>query len=106
MRNKLLFGRSIDTGSWVHGVDPRAKLTGMILYLAAIVIVGSWPALGIAVAFSLAYMISTRIPLKYYAKAAKPLWILMVFIFAVQCLTVKQGDELFRLGSWALYTGA
>lgn len=105
MRNKLLFGRSIDTGSWVHGVDPRAKLTGMILYLAAIVIVGSWPALGIAAAFSLAYMISTRIPLKYYVKAAKPLWVLMVFIFAVQCLTVKQGDELFRLGSWALYTG-
>ncbi|WP_435923802.1 energy-coupling factor transporter transmembrane component T family protein [Paenibacillus sp. DYY-L-2] len=105
MRNKLLFGRSIDTGSWVHGLDPRAKLTGMFLYLAAIVIVGSWPALGIAAAFSIAYMLATRIPLKYYVKAAKPLWVLMVFIFAVQCLTVKQGSVLFRAGAWTLYSG-
>lgn len=105
MRNKLLFGRCIDTGSWVHGVDPRAKLTGMMLYLAAIVTVGSWTALGLSAAFSLAYMLSTRIPLKYYFKATKPLWVLMVFIFAVQCLTVREGAELWRIGSWALYSG-
>ncbi|GIP49938.1 Energy-coupling factor transporter transmembrane protein EcfT [compost metagenome] len=105
MRNKLLFGRSIDTGSWVHGVDPRAKLTGMVLYLVAIVAVGSWPALAVAAAFSIAYMLSTKIPLKYYLKAAKPLWVLMVFIFVVQCLTVESGAALWRIGSWTLYSG-
>lgn len=91
MRNKLLFGRSIDTGSWVHAVDPRAKLAGMVLYLVAIVAVGSWPALAVAAVFSIGYMLSTKIPLKYYLKAAKPLWALMVFIFVVQCLTVESG---------------
>ncbi|WP_270620026.1 energy-coupling factor transporter transmembrane component T family protein [Paenibacillus macerans] len=105
MRNKLLFGRCIDTGSWVHGVDPRAKLTGMLLYLVAIVAVGSWAALGAAAAFSAAYMLATKIPLKYYVKAAKPLWTLMVFIFVVQCLTVHEGAELWRAGSWTLYAG-
>ncbi|MEF2966231.1 energy-coupling factor transporter transmembrane component T [Paenibacillus sp. M1] len=104
MRNKLLFGRCIDTGSWVHGLDPRAKLTGMVLYLAAIVITRSWAALGVALVFSLAYMAATRIPIKYYAKAAKPLWVLMVFIFVIQCLTVKQGDALWSVGSWTLYS--
>lgn len=105
MRNKLLFGRSIDTGSWVHSVDPRAKLTGMVLYLIALLIVNSWIALGLAAVFSLAYMISTRIPLKYYAKAAKPLWVLMVFIFVVQSLSIKQGTVLWHIGSWELYSG-
>lgn len=103
MRNKLLFGRSIDTGSWVHGVDPRAKLTGMVLYLVAIVAVQSWIALAGVAVFSLAYMLSTRIPLKYYLKAAKPLWTLMVFIFIVQCLAVKEGPPLWQIGSWTLY---
>lgn len=105
MHNKLLFGRSIDTGSWVHKVDPRAKLTGMFLYLVALVVVNSWLALGLAAVFSLAYMLSTRIPLKYYAKAAKPLWMLMVFIFIVQCLSIKEGTIVLTLGSWHLYSG-
>lgn len=105
MREKLLFGRSIDTGSWVHGVDPRAKIVAMILYLVAIVVINSWPALGVALLFSLLYMTATRIPLKYYVKAAKPLWALMVFIFIVQSLTVKQGEILWQIGSWELYSG-
>ena len=105
MRNKLLFGRSIDTGSWVHAVDPRAKLTGMMLYLIAIVAVGSWPALAVAAVFSVVYMLSTKIPLKYYLKAAKPLWVLMVFIFIVQCFTVESGEALWSIGSWTLYSG-
>ncbi|MFD1177380.1 energy-coupling factor transporter transmembrane component T family protein [Paenibacillus puldeungensis] len=105
MRNKLLFGRSIDTGSWVHGVDPRAKITGMVLYLVAIVAVGSWAALGVAAAFSLIYMRATKIPIKYYVKAAKPLWVLMVFIFVVQSLTINEGTVLWHLGSWKLYSG-
>lgn len=105
MRNKLLFGRNIDTGSWVHGIDPRAKLTGMLLYLVAVVSVGSWVTLSFVVIFSLTYMMSTRIPFNYFVKAAKPLWVLMVFIFVIQCLTVEQGDILWGVGSWTLYSG-
>ncbi|MNJ33148.1 energy-coupling factor transporter transmembrane component T family protein [Paenibacillus bouchesdurhonensis] len=105
MRGKLVIGRSIDTGSWIHGLDPRAKLTAMVLYLIAIVAVGSWPALGAAALFSLAYMTATKIPLKYYVKAAKPLWVLMVFIFAIQCFTVTEGSVLWQIGSWTLYSG-
>ncbi|MND84857.1 Energy-coupling factor transporter transmembrane protein EcfT [compost metagenome] len=104
MRNKLLFGRCIDTGSWVHGIDPRAKLTAMVIYLAALLVVRSWIPLAIAVAFSLAYMLATKIPLKYFVKAAKPLWVLMVFIFIVQCLTIDEGNAVFRIGSWTLYS--
>lgn len=105
MRNKLLFGRSIDTGSWIHPIDPRAKLTGMVLYLIALILVDSWIPLLIAAVFSLTYMKMTLIPLKYYAKAAKPLWVLMVFIFVVQSLTVDEGKLLLEVGSVTLYAG-
>lgn len=104
MRNKLLFGRCIDTGSWIHGLDPRAKLTAMVLYLAALLIVGSWIPLAVAAIFSVIYMLATRIPLKYFVKATKPLWVLMVFIFIVQSLTVDEGNEIWRIGSWVLYS--
>lgn len=105
MRNKLLFGRSIDTGSWVHTIDPRAKLIGMMLYVIAIIVIDTWIALAAAATFSLVYMAATKIPLSYYIKAVKPLWVLMVFIFVVQSLTIQQGAVLWRLGTWEIYSG-
>lgn len=104
MRNKLLFGRSIDTGSWIHKLDPRAKITGMVLYLIAMLLVRTWIPLGIAVVFSILYMKATKIPLRYFIKAAKPLWVLIVFIFVIQTLTMSGEHILLQLGSFKIYT--
>lgn len=100
MREKLLIGRLIDTGSPVHALDPRAKLTAMLLYAAMVVAARSWPALLGLTAFSFIVMASTRIPLRTYLKAAKPLHVLMLFILIVQCLAVKGGRVLVAAGSW------
>jgi energy-coupling factor transport system permease protein len=102
---KLLLGRSIETGSWVHKLDARAKLIGMLLYVAVILLSRSWPAMGLLSVFSIAVMASTRIPLKYFIKAAKPLRYLMLFIFIVQTLSVKEGQEWLSLGPMTLYAG-
>lgn len=103
MQSKLLIGRTIDTGSWVHSLDPRAKLTAMLLYAAAIIVLRSWTALAVTAIFSILFMLATRIPIKYYVKAARPLWILMLFILVVQCITVREGEVWFRVGSWPIY---
>lgn len=100
---KLLLGRSIDTGSWVHKLDARSKITGMLLYVAVILLSRSWPAMALLAVFSISVMASTRIPLKYFIKAAKPLRYLMLFIFIVQVLSVKEGEVWFALGSWSLH---
>lgn len=102
MREKLLIGRLIDTGSPVHRLDPRAKLTAMLLYAAMVVAARSWPVLICLTAFSVLMMASTRIPLGTYLKAAKPLRFLMLFILIVQCLAVKGGSMLIAAGSWHL----
>ncbi|MHA0857088.1 energy-coupling factor transporter transmembrane component T family protein [Paenibacillus sp. CMAA1364] len=105
MSEKLLIGRTIDTGSWVHSIDPRAKMIAMLLYVVMIIMSNTWIEMGCLLLFSLVIIASTRIPLKYYIRAAKPLWVLMVFIFIVQCLKVvdKEGLVLIRIGSWNLY---
>ncbi|NGM84422.1 energy-coupling factor transporter transmembrane protein EcfT [Paenibacillus sp. 7124] len=103
MNERLLLGRSIETGSWVHKLDPRSKLVGMLLYSAAILLSRSWPAIALIAAISVAVAASTRIPLKYYVLAAKPLRYLMLFILIVQLLTVKEGAVLVTIGSFSLY---
>ncbi|MFD1775937.1 energy-coupling factor transporter transmembrane component T family protein [Paenibacillus rhizophilus] len=103
MNDRLLLGRSIETGSWVHKLDPRSKLIGMLLYVAAILLSRSWPAMALLAVFSVVVAVSTRIPLQYYLKAAKPLRYLMLFIFIVQLLTVKEGAALLTIGSFSLH---
>lgn len=103
MNEKLLLGRMIDTGSWVHKLDPRAKLIGMLIYVAVILLSRSLPAVALLAVFSAAVMASTRIPLSYFLKAAKPLRFLMLFIFVIQLFTVKQGPVLVEWGAFRLY---
>ncbi|WP_438347824.1 energy-coupling factor transporter transmembrane component T family protein [Paenibacillus sp. FA6] len=105
MSEKLLIGRTIDTGSWVHSLDPRAKMIAMLLYVVMIIMSNTWIEMVCMLLFSMAVIASTRIHIKYYVRAAKPLWILMVFIFIVQCLKVvdKNGIVLMSIGTWNLY---
>ncbi|MGF7050262.1 energy-coupling factor transport system permease protein [Paenibacillus sp. DS2015] len=105
MNERLWIGRTIDTGSWVHSLDPRAKMIAMILYVAIIIMSNTWLELTLVIAFSVAVMLATRIHMKYYLKVTKPLRILMIFIFIVQCLKVKDvtGPVLMSIGSWHLY---
>jgi energy-coupling factor transport system permease protein len=105
MSEKLLIGRTIDTGSWVHSIDPRAKMVAMILYVVMIIMSNTWLEMVCVLLFSLVVITSTRIHIKYYVRAAKPLWILMLFIFIVQCLKIEDTDGivLLSIGSWNLY---
>ncbi|MCJ8011898.1 energy-coupling factor transporter transmembrane protein EcfT [Paenibacillus sp. KQZ6P-2] len=102
MHEKLLIGRLIDTGSPVHRLDPRAKLTAMLLYAVMVVCARSWLALLCLMVFSVLMMALTRIPVRTYLKAAKPLRFLMLFILIVQCFAVKGGSVLVAVGSWHL----
>jgi energy-coupling factor transport system permease protein len=105
MNEKLMLGRSIETGSWVHQLDARSKITGMLLYVAVILLSRSWMAMAVLAVFSIVVMASTRIPLKYFLKAAKPLRYLMLFIFIVQLISMKEGEIWLSIGSWTLYEG-
>ncbi|WP_151735709.1 energy-coupling factor transporter transmembrane component T family protein [Paenibacillus tengchongensis] len=105
MNDRLLLGRSIETGSWVHKLDARSKILAMILYLVIILLAHSWWAMAVLAVFSVSVLSSTKVPLKYYLKAAKPLRYLMLFIFVVQALTVKEGEALFTIGSFSLHEG-
>lgn len=105
MNERLWIGRTIDTGSWIHSLDPRAKMIAMMLYVAIIIMSNTWLEMALVFAFSVAIMSVTRIHIKYYVKVTKPLRILMIFIFIVQCLKVKDvtGPVLMSIGSWHLY---
>ncbi|WP_172256494.1 energy-coupling factor transporter transmembrane component T family protein [Saccharibacillus deserti] len=84
MRDKLMIGRMIPTGSRIHGLDPRAKIAAMLLFTAALILSDGWlPVVALAV-LAAVVLAATRIPFKTYLRAMRPLRWLMLFVFLFQ----------------------
>jgi len=105
MRARIVLGRYIDTGSWVHGLDPRAKTTAMFLFMIAVFVTKSYVGIAALLLFSLIYMKAAAIPLKMFARAVKPLLFIVLFIFLFQLLFTAGGAQIVNLGAFKLYTG-
>lgn len=106
LNSRMVMGRYVAAESWVHRLDPRAKLIAMILFLLAVIMADGAVELGIISVFAIGVLLSSRIPLRRYLRAAKPLWPLMLFMFLFYVLFEEGGDVLFQLGSFKVYSGA
>lgn len=105
MRTRLIFGRYIDTGSWVHRLDPRSKITAMLLFMTAIFYTDSYFSVLIVLLFSLWIMRRTKIPLAYYARAIKPLFFIILFIVIFQLAFEQGGARFIDVGPFTIYAG-
>ena len=104
--NNLVFGKYIPVDSYMHRLDPRAKLIALILMIAAIFIPKSWWAfLVIAVAVTLA-LILAKIGIRMIVQSFKPMIVMMIFLFVINILTLRTGEVLFTIGNYAIYHDA
>lgn len=86
MVGPMQFSRYVDADSFVHRLDPRAKLIAVLLYLGAVLSVGGWIDLAALAAVSLAALPATRIPLARYLRTLRPLRFLIAFVFLIPIL--------------------
>ena len=105
MKHKLMLGRYIDGHSLLHRLDPRSKLAGMLLFMAAVFLINSYATLIIALAFTFIVIMMTRIPLSYYIKAVKPLLFLIAFIALFHIFFHAEGARLLKAGTFSIYSG-
>jgi len=105
MKN-LVFGKYIPIDSLMHRLDPRAKLIGLFLMIAAVFVPKSWWVyLAIALLLALALLIA-KIGIRMIVQSFKPMLLMMVFLLFINILTVKTGDLLFTVGSIGVYHDA
>ncbi|MEO3945969.1 energy-coupling factor transporter transmembrane component T [Gorillibacterium sp. CAU 1737] len=105
MSNRMIMGKYINTGSWMHQLDPRAKTIAMLLFMVAVFLVRSSVDLVILAAYSVAVMATTRISFRTYARSLRPLLFLMVFIFVFHVLFDTGGSWYVDLGPVKFYSG-
>ncbi|MBQ5553893.1 MAG: energy-coupling factor transporter transmembrane protein EcfT, partial [Erysipelotrichaceae bacterium] len=104
--NNLVFGKYIPIDSLMHRLDPRAKLIGLFLMIAAVFIPKSWLVfLVIALLLALALLLA-KIGIKMIVQSFKPMIMMMIFLLVINSLTIKTGDVMFTIGTFAVYKDA
>lgn len=105
MLDKVIVGRYIDTGSWVHRIDARAKITAMTIYLIVILLIDSFAEAAMTAAFSALLMAASRIRPVYFVRAVKPLLAVVAFIALFHIAFDSSGAQYFSLGFITFHAG-
>ncbi|GAA0597191.1 energy-coupling factor transporter transmembrane protein EcfT [Virgibacillus siamensis] len=106
MNNALIIGQYVPGQSLVHKLDPRTKITIIFFFVFIVFFANSFWSYGLLTLFALASTFTTRIPLRFIVKGLTPIWFLIVFTFILHLIVTKQGEVLFEVFSFEIYTGA
>lgn len=98
MMEKLIFGRYIPGNSFIHRLDPRAKLMGAIWFIIIIFLANNWLTYVLLTVFVLTAVKLSEISPKFFINGVKPLIWLILFTVILQILFTSGSTIWFRFG--------
>lgn len=93
----ITVGQYYPGNSLLHRIDPRVKITGVILLSIAIFLPKGWPGYLAAVLFTGFLMAAGQVPLRLILRGMKPILIFLAITAAFN-LFLTPGEPLFRIG--------
>ncbi|WP_138420149.1 energy-coupling factor transporter transmembrane component T family protein [Aquibacillus sediminis] len=106
MSNSFIIGQYVPGDSFIHRLDPRTKIAIIFTFVIVVFLANSVASYGLLTAFSIGSALLTRIKLSYIAKGLTPVWFLIVFTFILHLIVTKDGEVLFQIASYPIYSGA
>ncbi|WP_251424402.1 energy-coupling factor transporter transmembrane component T family protein [Veillonella agrestimuris] len=97
MLNNITIGQYFPGNSFIHRMDPRAKIIATTIFIIAIFLANTPLAYGIVGAFTVGALLLSRLPLNLLWRSVKPLWIIIVFTMGIHIFTTP-GESLFSYG--------
>ena len=97
MLNNITIGQYFPGNSFLHRMDPRAKIIATTIFVVAIFLANSPLAYGIVGGFTIFAMLLSHLPLRLMWSAIKPLWIIIVFTMGIHIFTTP-GNPIFQWG--------
>lgn len=96
--NKIAFGQYYNGNSFLHKLDPRTKLIGLLLLIVSIFVIklenNGFIYLGVLFGLVVLTIILSRVPLRLYLRSLKQIMFLLMFSFVFQLLFNKRGGQL------------
>lgn len=90
-------GQYVPGDSWLHRLDPRAKLLATVALAVALFVRDEWAAMAVFAGTALAGALISRVPPSFFWRGLKPLIWLLVLTFVAQFF-FAQGEPLAQLG--------
>lgn len=105
MAQSALFGRYWPGESPIHALDPRMKLTGVVIAMVAIFLARSYAALGVAALFVAAFFIVARIPFGQAFKSIAPLLFIVLLTAFLNLFFIQSGEVYAQAGPFVISQG-
>ncbi len=98
MFKDITLGQYFPGDSYIHRLDPRTKIMGMILYIVAVFLVDPiWLFLPVAL-FVIAVTAASKVPLSYLWRSLKPLRFILIFMFVLNLFVISGGRVIWEWG--------
>lgn len=94
MLSDITLGQYYPGNSFLHRMDPRAKILCTMIFIIAIFLANNPVSYAVVTIFTFLATARSGVPLKLIWKAVKPLWIILVFTMAIHVFTTP-GTDLF-----------
>ena len=106
MNSKMVFGQYYNSNSWMHRLDPRVKIIGLILLMVAVFLLNNIFSLLGFFGIIVLLIVTTKIPFIKFLQSLKMLTFLLLFMFVFQVLFRRTGNLFatfdFTLTVWNL----
>ena len=103
---EFTLGRYLPLDSPIHKMDPRIKISAMLIMLISIFINSGWIGYAIIFVVTAAVIMIAKLNWTFIWKAMKPMFFMLFFLLIINALVVKTGFPIFTIFGWSLYSGA
>lgn len=91
MLEKMIFGRFIPGTSFIHKLDPRSKLSFVLIFVIAVFLANNVWTYGLLLGFTLVVIFISRIRIYFLINGLKPIIFLIIFTFLMHIFFTKEG---------------
>ena len=96
MLKDITLGQYFPGQSVIHRLDPRTKLTMLVVYIVALFLAEGWVSYGLVFVFLVVVIRLSTIPLKSILRGMKPLVMILIFTGVLNLFFTQDGEVLVK----------
>ena len=97
MLKDITIGQYLPGDSFLHKLDPRTKIIAVAVYMISLFVVNNFWGLGTMLVLSLAIVLISRIPLRFFFRGIKAI-VFIVLLTVILQMFMTPGEPLVELG--------
>ncbi|RPK03537.1 hypothetical protein FH5_02074 [Priestia endophytica] len=103
--NNMIIGQYVPGDSFIHRMDPRAKLIIVFFYVAVIFLANNIVSYSIIGLFAILAVLVSRVPIYFIIKGLKPILFIIIFTFLLHIFMTREGEVIADIGFLKIYEG-